>query len=148
VAGKGAWILNMLRGMMGESKFQQLTHQYVHDYSGKTGSTGRVPGNSPEKYHEKELGWFFAEWIDTSGCRRLRWIMFVFKTPNGFRVSGTVKQDRDLFRMPVEVAVISGDKQDITTVDLNSKSTAFDVQSFSMPDRVVPGSQLQTIDGF
>jgi len=136
VAGKGAWILNMLRGMMGESKFQQLTHQYVHDYSGKTGSTAAFR-KLAEKYHEKELGWFFAEWIDTIGVPSFEVDYVVFKTPNGFRVSGTVKQDRDLFRMPVEVAVISGDKQDITTVDLNSKSTAFDVQSFSMPDRVV-----------
>jgi aminopeptidase N len=136
VAGKGAWILNMLRGIMEESKFQQLAHQYVHDYSGKMGSTAAFR-KLAEKYYSKELGWFFAEWIDTIGVPEFEVDYVVYKTPSGFRVSGTVKQDRDLFRMPVEVAVLGGDKAEVKTVELIGKSTAFDVLSFTMPDRVV-----------
>jgi tetratricopeptide (TPR) repeat protein len=136
VAGKGAWILNMLRGIMGEAKFQQLTHQYARDYTGKSGSTAAFR-KLAEKYHGKDLGWFFAEWIDTIGVPEFEVDYVVYKTTDGFRVSGTVKQDRDLFRMPVEVAVFSGDKQDTRIVELNGKSTAFDVMSFAMPQRVV-----------
>jgi tetratricopeptide (TPR) repeat protein len=136
VAGKGAWILNMLRGILGETKFQELAHQYLHDYSGKAGSTAAFR-KLAEKHYGKELSWFFAEWIDTIGVPEFEVEYVVYKTPSGFRVSGTVKQDRDLFRMPVEVAVFNGDKQEIKTVELMGKSTAFDVLSFAMPDRVV-----------
>jgi tetratricopeptide (TPR) repeat protein len=143
VAGKGAWILNMLREIMGETKFDQLAHQYNHDYSGKGGSTAAFR-KLAEKLHNKDLGWFFPEWIDTIGVPEFQVDYVVFKTPNGFRVSGTVKQDRDLFRMPIEVAVESSGKNEIKTIELNGKSTSFDVTSFSMPDKVIldPGNKL------
>jgi tetratricopeptide (TPR) repeat protein len=135
VAGKGAWILIMLRGILGETKFNQLTQQYVRDYAGKGGSAAELQ-KLAEKIHGKALGWFFAEWIDTMGVPSLQADYIVFKTPSGFRVSGTVKQDRDLFRMPVEVGVESNDKKEIVMVELNGKSTAFDVATFSAPKKV------------
>ncbi len=145
VAGKGAWVLNMLRGILGESKFNQLSQQYFHDYSGagNSGSTAAFQ-KLAEKLNGKELGWFFAEWIDTIGVPALQTDYVVFKTTSGFRVSGTVKQDRDLFRMPVEISVVSGDKDETKTVELNGKSTSFDVSCYSMPTKVVldPNNKL------
>jgi tetratricopeptide (TPR) repeat protein len=143
VAGKGAWVLNMLRGIMGDSNFSKLLQQYAHDYSGSQASTSAFQKLS-EKIHGKELGWFFAEWIDTIGVPVLQTDYVVFKTSNGFRVSGTVKQDRDLFRMPVEVSVASNTKEDVKTVELNGKSTAFDITTFAMPQKVLldPNNKL------
>jgi aminopeptidase N len=136
VAGKGAWILIMLRGILGESKFNQLTQQYIHDYAGKEGSTGEFQ-KIAEKIYGKELGWFFAEWIDMTGVPSFEIEYVVLKTSNGFRVSGTVKQDRDLFRMPIEIGVEAGDQKEITTVELSGKSSSFDVSTFSMPKKVL-----------
>ncbi len=145
VAGKGAWVLNMLRGILGDSKFNQLSQQYFHDYAsaGNGGSTAAFQ-KLAEKLNGKELGWFFAEWIDTIGVPSLQADYVVFKTTSGFRVSGTVKQDRDLFRMPVEIAVASGDMDETKTVELNGKSTSFDISSYTMPTKVVldPNSKL------
>jgi tetratricopeptide (TPR) repeat protein len=143
VAGKGAWVLNMLHGIMGDSKFNQLMQQYIHEYSGNKASTASFQ-KLADKLNGKELGWFFAEWIDTIGVPVFQSDYVVFKTANGFRVSGTVKQDRDLFRMPVEVAVVTGAKEETKTVELNGKSTSFDITSFSMPDKVVldPNNKL------
>jgi aminopeptidase N len=135
VAGKGAWILIMLRGILGETKFNQLIQQYIHNYAGTMGSTAEIQ-KLAEKIHGKELGWFFAEWIDSTGVPTLQTDYIIFKTANGFRVSGTVKQDRDLFRMPIEIGVESGDKKETTIVELNGKSTSFDLITFSMPKKV------------
>lgn len=143
VAGKGAWVLNMLRGIMGDANFSKLLQQYAHDYAGNQANTGAFQ-KLAEKIHGKELGWFFAEWIDAIGVPMLQADYVVFKTASGFRVSGTVKQDRDLFRMPVEVSVVSGSKEDVRTVDLNGKSTAFDISTFAMPQKVIldPNNKL------
>jgi aminopeptidase N len=135
VAGKGAWILNMLRGIIGDQKFEQLTHNYIQECSGKGGSRA-VFQKLSEKLHGKDLGWFFSEWIDTTGVPSLQADYVIFKTPSGFRVSGTVKQDRDLFRMPVEVGLVTEGKGERKTVELNGKSTSFDINSFSMPKKV------------
>lgn len=136
VAGKGAWILNMLQGILGESKFGQLVQQYAHDHAGNEGGTAAFQKLS-EKLYGKELGWFFAEWIDTIGVPSFQADYVVFKTSNGFRVSGSVKQDRDLFRMPVEIAIVGGDRRETKTVELNGKSTSFDITSFSQPSKII-----------
>ncbi len=143
VAGKGAWVLNMLRGILGESKFNQLAQQYIHDYVGRNGSTAAFQ-KMADKLNGKDLAWFFSEWIDTIGVPELQTDYVVFKTTSGFRVSGTVKQDRDLFRMPVEIAVVSNGKEDVKTVELSGKSTSFDIASFAAPDKVVldPNNKL------
>jgi tetratricopeptide (TPR) repeat protein len=143
VAGKGAWVLNMLRGIMGDSKFAHLLQQYVHEYAGSQASTSSFQ-KLAEKIHGKELGWFIAEWIDTIGVPAFQLDYVVFKTSNGFRVSGTVKQDRDLFRMPVEVSAITDSKEETKIIELNGKSTSFDISTFSMPLKVVldPNNKL------
>lgn len=143
VAGKGAWILKMLQGILGDSKFNQLIQQYIHECAGKGGATSAFR-KMAEKLYGKELGWFFAEWIDAIGVPALQTDYIVYKTQSGFRVSGTVKQDRDLFRMPVEVAVLSSGKEDLKTVELVGKSASFDISSFSAPTKVVldPNNKL------
>jgi aminopeptidase N len=135
VAGKGAWILNMLRGIVGDQKFEQLTHNYIQECSGKGGSRAAFQKLS-EKLYGKDLGWFFSEWIDTTGVPSLQVDYIMFKTATGFRVSGTVKQDRDLFRMPVEVGVVTEGKGEAKTVELNGKSTSFDINTLTMPRKV------------
>ncbi len=136
VAGKGAWILNMLKGILGASRFDQLIQQYVREHAGKRGSTSAFR-KLAETLYGADLGWFFAEWVDTIGIPSLQLDYVVFKTPSGFLVSGAVKQERDLFRMPVDVAVVSRGKKEIKTVELSGKSTSFDISSLSIPDQIV-----------
>jgi aminopeptidase N len=135
-AGKGAWILNMLRGILGEEKFNKLIAAYIRECTGTGGSTAWFQ-TLAEKQYGKELGWYFSEWIDTIGVPQLQSDYVMFKTATGFRITGSIKQDRDLFRMPVEVAVVSGNEETKTTVELAGRSTAFDIVSVSMPDRVI-----------
>jgi aminopeptidase N len=143
VAGKGAWVLNMLRGIMGDSKFAQLQKQYAREYSRSQASTASF-SKLAEKIYGKALGWFFTEWIDTIGVPDFQSDYVVFKTATGFRVSGTIKQDRDLFRMPIQIAVVSGTKEETKTVELNGKSTSFDISILTLPTKVVldPNNKL------
>jgi tetratricopeptide (TPR) repeat protein len=143
VAGKGAWIVNMLRGIMGDIKFSQLQQQYAHDYAGNGASTAAFT-KLAEKIHGKELGWFFREWVDTIGVPNFQSDYVVFKTNTGFRVSGTLKQDRDLFRMPMEISVVGGTKEETKVVELNGKSASFDISTLAMPTKVIldPNNKL------
>ncbi len=136
VAGKGAWVLNMLRGLLGESAFGQLIQEYVKEYSGIGGSTA-VFQEIAERMHGKELGWFFSEWIDAVGVPELQTDYVVFKTLDGFRISGTIRQDSDLFRMPIEIAIVTNARTETITVDLQGKTALFDTNTFSMPNRIL-----------
>ncbi len=143
VAGKGAWVLNMLRGILGEQEFGRLVERYLRAFTGVGGSTADFQ-KLAEQQSGRELGWFFAEWIDTIGVPELEVDYVVSKTTSGFRITGTIKQERDLFRMPVEVAVISRGEEIKQTVEVAGKSTAFELASFGMPESVVldPGNKL------
>ena len=136
VAGKGAWILHMLRQLVGENKYAELVRQYIKDYSATGGGTAGFRKIAESSYG-KELGWFFAEWLDAIGVPDLQTDYVVFKTADGFRVTGSIKQDRDLFRMPLEIDVVTKGKDERGAIDLNGKSTAFDINTFTLPTKVV-----------
>ena len=143
VSGKGAWVLNMLRSMLGDNKFSELLRRYAHDYAGKGGSTAGFQKVAEELYGQ-QLGWFFGEWLDNIGVPNLQTDYIVYKSAGGFRVTGTVKQDRDLFRMPLEIEVQTVDKSATSTIELSGKSTSFDISTFSMPKKVItdPGYKI------
>ncbi|MBN2317446.1 MAG: tetratricopeptide repeat protein [Acidobacteria bacterium] len=143
VAGKGAWVLNMLSGLLGDSKFDSLVQQYIQECSGMGGSTGEFR-KIAESLYGKELGWFFTQWVDATGVPALESDYVVYKTVDGFRITGAIKQDRDLFRTPVEVAVISDSEETIERIDLSGRSTSFDMTSFSNPEKIVldPNNKL------
>jgi tetratricopeptide (TPR) repeat protein len=61
----------------------------------------------------------------------------VYKTLDGFRVIGAVEQDRDLFRMPLEVAVLGADEESYEKIELSGRSTPFDISAFSKPKGIV-----------
>jgi tetratricopeptide (TPR) repeat protein len=157
-AGKGAWVAHMLCGIIGESQFNQLVRQYIREYAGGAGGTGNSAGAAgsagsagaaafqklAEKIYGKELGWFFAEWVDAVGVPAFQLEYVVSKTSRGFRVSGAVTQERDVFRMPVEIAVVCSGKEEIKTIELMGKSTSYDVSTFSKPDKIIldPNNKL------
>jgi len=142
-AGKGAWVLYMLRKMMGEDKYRQLVDAYMGEFVAKGGTTAGFR-KLAEQIYGKELGWFFSEWVETTGVPTLETDYVVFKTEDGFRVSGSVKQDRDLFKMPLEISVITHDREELIAIDLDGKSTSFDLNTFSAPRQVVldPGNKI------
>jgi aminopeptidase N len=143
VAGKGSWILHMLRWIMGETEFSRLQREYLQQSAGKGGSTAAFQ-KMAESIYGKDLGWFFAEWIDTTGVPTLQPEYVILRTRDGFRVSGTIKQDRDLFRMPVEVEITTKGKTERATVELNGKSTAFDINTYTLPRQIAldPDSKI------
>ncbi len=136
VAGKGAAVLNMLNGMLGSPKFADVLKQYAKESAATGGSTASLQ-RLAEKAFGKEMGWFFAEWINTTGVPNFQVDYVVYKTRDGFRVSGSVKQDRDLFRMPLEIEASGEGYSERSTVELNGKSTPFDISVFTWPKQVV-----------
>lgn len=136
VAGKGAWVFHMLNELMGDVKYSELMQQYAKQCAGSGGSTAEFK-KLAEKAYGQELGWFLTEWLDTTGVPTFQTDYMILKTLSGFRVSGSIKQDRDLFRMPVEIEVKTKGKPERGKVDLNGKSTPFDVDTVTMPTQIV-----------
>ena len=136
VAGKGAWVACMLRVIMGEEKFSGLLKRYF-ETAAKNGGGIAAFQRLARDIHGSDLNWFFIQWLDTTGVPDLQIDYVLYRTADGFRISGAIRQTNDLFRMPVEITAVSSGREETKIVELIGKSASFDVIFFSMPEKIV-----------
>ncbi|TAH34632.1 MAG: hypothetical protein EYC70_17010 [Planctomycetota bacterium] len=68
---KGAWVLHMLRGEIGDEAFFAGLRAYFLGNSGRAVDTPVLQA-AVEKAAGRELGWFFRQWLDRPGCPELQ----------------------------------------------------------------------------
>jgi aminopeptidase N len=100
---KGAWVLHMLRHVMGDQKFFEALRAYVAEYSYRNVTTEDLRAVC-ERFHGKSLEWFFAQWINgvSRPTYRVSW------TAADDRLVLTIRQvqsDAPAFTMPIDVQV-------------------------------------------
>jgi aminopeptidase N len=135
---KGAMIFRMLRETLGKEKFAQLLAQFLNQYRNKNASiddferlTTQIAGQN--------MRYFFAQWVEGTGVPEFSADYQIIRTRAGkFRTRGTVRQNFESLRMPVELMLRSegGDSQTVT-VQFEGKSEDFDFESNGQPIEVV-----------
>lgn len=63
---KGAWVLHMLRRLLGDQKFYQAINAYGDRYKYKSAITDELCAVFEESYGD-ELDWFFDQWVYKAG---------------------------------------------------------------------------------
>jgi len=146
---KGAFVFKLLRDTLGEQKFNQLLRTYLQEFRGKSSSidefeklTSRIAGE-PMRY-------FFARWVEGTGVPEFSSDYLIIRTRGGkFVTRGTVKQNYDNLRLPVEIQLRSEGDEGISTVklDMEEASVDFNIESTGRPIGVVidPGYKLLRI---
>jgi aminopeptidase N len=136
---KGAMVFRMLRETLGKEKFDGLLRAFFEQNRGKS-----VSIDDFERHATKETGtnmrYFFARWVEGTGVPEFTVDYQIIRTrTNKFRARGTVKQNFEGLRMPVEVMLrAEGDSQNqITTVRIDEKSEDFDFESQGAPLEVI-----------
>jgi Peptidase family M1 domain len=134
-AGKGAAVLHMLRGVIGDDKFKQFLKTVPERFAWKSVNTDDVRSVA-EQISGQKLPWFFLEWIESSGAPEFKLEYTVFRTAKGFRVMGKVAQDLDTFRMPVEMRIETEGNPEDKKVDVVGTSSEFIVETFGKPRKI------------
>ena len=67
---KGAWVLHMLRGMIGDSAFFRGLRTYYRTYRDSTATSADLR-RVMEKDGTRDLGWFFHQWLYQPGYPQL-----------------------------------------------------------------------------
>jgi tetratricopeptide (TPR) repeat protein len=143
-AGKGAAVLHMLRGVIGDDNFFKLLKAIPERYAWKSISTDDVR-KLAEEISGQGLGWFFIEWIESSGAPEFKMEYTVFRTTKGFRVLGKVAQDLDTFRMPVMLRIETEGDPVEKTVEVVGTSSEFVIETFGKPKNVVLDPKEQVL---
>ena len=142
-AGKGAAVLHMLRGIMGDDKFGLLMKTIPEKYSWKSITTDQFR-KVAEEISGQNLQYFFLQWIESNGAPEFKMDYTVFRTTKGFRIMGKISQDLDTFRMPVHLRVETEGNPEEKTVEVSGTSSEFLVETFGKPKKVVldPNNQV------
>ncbi|MFW6085049.1 MAG: M1 family metallopeptidase, partial [Gemmatimonadota bacterium] len=101
---KGAWILHMLRSMLGDEAFYRAIRDYYAQHAGGSAGTDEVR-RAMEAASGEELGWFFDQWAHSPGFPRLD---VSTRASNGATLV-TIEQvqppDWPTFRLPLVIVV-------------------------------------------
>jgi tetratricopeptide (TPR) repeat protein len=150
VTDKGAMILHMLRWVLGEDKYLKTMREFSETYSGKSASMDDFRAIA-EKYYGEQLTWFFSQWLDSTGAPEFKVKYSVYRLggvpaaakskdkdarPPGFRVTGEISQDLDLFRMPVDLRIDTDGKTEDKKLEVVGTNSPFAIETFGRPRRI------------
>lgn len=132
---KGAFVFKLLRDTLGAQKFDQLLRTHLQENRGKNVSIDdfeklvtRVAGE-PMRY-------FFARWVEGTGVPEFTADYQILRTRGGkFVARGTVKQNYDNLKLPVDVQLRSEGEQGLSkvTLDMQESSADFNIESTGKP---------------
>jgi aminopeptidase N len=133
---RGAYIFRMLRWVVGDEKFNNLITQYVEKFSNAPASTEAFQQLATQVAGE-DMNYFFDQWLNSSGVPEFQDDYTVFRRADGYKVMGQIKQDLDLFRMPLELEVTTDGDPEYKRVDVSGQSSDFDVMVDRKPKDVL-----------
>ena len=132
---KGAFVYKLLRDTLGQTKFDQLLRTFLQEYRGKNASvddfeklTSRVAGEN--------MRYFFARWVESTGVPEFASDYLIIRTRGGkFVARGTVKQNYDNLRLPVDVQLRSEGEGGLSTqtIQMDGASADFNIESTGKP---------------
>ncbi len=146
---KGAFVFKLLRDTMGEAKFDQMMRQFLQQYRGKNASIDDFE-KLASSVNGDNLRYFFARWVEGTGVPEFEADYQILRTRGGkFIARGTVKQNYDNLRLPLEVQLRSEGEAGIKTEKLfvEDSSVDFNIESTGKPLGVAidPGYKLLRI---
>jgi aminopeptidase N len=133
---KGAYVFRMLRWLIGEENFDKLLARYTQEFQNTPASTEAFEKLASE-IAGGDLHYFFDQWINSSGVPEFTVDYAVVRQKNGYAIRGQVKQDLDLFQMPVEFQIQTDGEPEYARVTVVGESSEFDVKVERKPKVVV-----------
>ena len=142
VYSKGAWVLHMLRNVLGDSVFFASMNAYANDTTLMygTASTEDLQRNC-ETVSGRELDFFFDRWVFGEGYPMYTYRMTSEMDGAGYRATVRLRQTTGTtnpayFVMPVEIRFLGSGLDSIVTVWNDSADQAFSVLLPERPDSV------------
>jgi hypothetical protein len=152
---KGAMILHMLRWVLGEDKYNKTMRDFSSQFAGKSANMDDFK-TVAEKNYGDQLTWFFSQWLDSTGAPEFKVKYTTYRLGGsvaadkeketkeqakddhspGFRVTGEISQDLDLFRMPVDLKIDTDGKTESKRIEVVGTSSPFTIETFGRPRRI------------
>ncbi|MGO9481852.1 MAG: M1 family aminopeptidase [Candidatus Kryptoniota bacterium] len=132
---KGAWVLNMLRNIVGDSTFFAIFRTYRSDFQFGNAVTTDFE-SVVSKITHSDMSWFFNEWIFQPGFP----VYSYTHAKEGSSLVFYLKQvqtNEPIFKMPVKFAAYFQGKETISSFVDSAATQTFTVPFPSQPDSVI-----------
>jgi len=107
---KGAYVLHMLRGILGDEVFRRALTGFARDNRGKFVTIEDFQ-KACEKAYGKSLGWFFDQWVRQPGALVLTYDYVTKRTAGAYTLRVAVQQETEqAYTAPLEIALKVGSK--------------------------------------
>ena len=134
---KGAWVLHMLRGIMGDEPFWDGIREYYRRYRDSNCSTDDFRAVM-EEFHGQSLSWFFDQWLYRGGKLELAGTWSYDEASQKLSVELDQVQEGDLFRMPVQIGIsVEEEPRRIETVLIEAVRNQYTLPLEARPSSVV-----------
>jgi aminopeptidase N len=143
---KGAWVLHMLRHMLGDESFREGIRRYYHQYRDKNATTADFQ-RVMEEVSGVEIGWFLEQWLYQGGNPRYEGSWDYDPVSGELRVELNQVQDGPYtFRMPIDLGIyFEGEQRPrMEVLQVNGLENEFVYALARQPSRVVldPGTWM------
>jgi aminopeptidase N len=141
---KGGWTLHMLRRTIGDDAFWRAMREYYRRYRDRNASTDELRA-VVEEIAERDLGWFFDQWLRRSGLPALEGTWRYDEAARRVEVTIAQTQAGDVFRLPLEFGVtVNGAPPRLERVEMAERRATFTFPSDTVPHAVTldPGTWL------
>jgi aminopeptidase N len=133
VYSKGAYVLHMLRYVIGDEVFSKTLKDYLERYEGGSASVADFQ-KIVEEVSGTELGWFFNEWLGSTAVPDFEIGSASVRNESGtYHVNAILRQNGDFVQMPVDVSLISSSETVTQRVWIDSNATDVTFQTVSQP---------------
>jgi aminopeptidase N len=132
---KGAWVLHMLRHVVGDEKFFEAVRDYYRQNRDRNALTDDFRRAS-ELRSGRQLEWFFREWLYEPGFPAYEAVWHWDERSKSLRLRVRQTQKGAPFRMPLDVELRAGGEARRMKIDVNERESAFDLKLDAKPDSV------------
>jgi aminopeptidase N len=137
VTDKGGMLLHMLRWVVGDQAFDKAIRAFAQQSAGKAVTVDDFQKAVETAYGDR-LTWFFAQWLNSTGAPEFRNKYAIYRLGNnkGFRITGEISQDMDLFRMPLELKIDTDGPTVTKRIEVVGTNSPYVVDTFTKPRKI------------
>jgi len=125
---KGAWVLHMLRSIVGDNTWWQIIRTYAENFAYKNASTDDFV-KLCEQVAKRQFDWFFHQWLYETGYPVYSYRWYVEESTGGMNyVILELRQTQfngPLYTMPVDVTIIGNNGEITQQVTVNELLEVF-----------------------
>lgn len=135
--GKAVMLFLMLKTMVGEERFYQSIRYFAGDMRYRKASWENIR-RAFEKYYQKDLTWFFTQWVDGKGLPEVRLEKAEVKSNgNNYTVSFELAQGKKPLVLDIPVAIYSSAGSTKKVLRLSGEKERFEMSVSGLPERIV-----------